>query len=431
MSPVLMVLLLFVVMFIWVFLGVPYVYAIGIAAVLILGVGGFGLPLTVLVRATISTIDSWVWLAVPLFVMLGFTMSASGITKHLVRVASALVGHIRGGLSHVAVVTNTLMAGMSGSILADASATGVLLIPVLKENGYSRGYASAVIACAAMIGPLIPPSMNLIICGVLVDVSILRLWIGGIVPGLMVGASLIIIGFILAKRRGYPVGKWGGIKPLARSTGSASPALVIPIVILGGMRLGVFTPTEAGAAGVVYVLFVAFVIYREMKFKDLLPPIVATVRLTSMVAFVVAVTGSMGYMLAILQAGPIVAKTMLSLTDSPTLFLFLVMGFVLLMGMFMDGIPLMLILIPILVPSAVTYGIDLIHFGLVFSYCILIGSLTPPFGLTMFVTTDIAGASIREYLKDGWPLLAGNILLVFPLILYPPLVTWLPTLVMG
>lgn len=430
MTTLMMVVVMLGIMFALALIGLPFAFAFGTSGVIALLLW-FDFAPAALVSAAVGQVDSWIWLAVPLFLMLGLLMTASGITKRLIDVSWAAVGHIRGGLSHVTVVTNVLMAGMSGSYIADAAATGTILIPPLKEAGYSRGYASAIVACAAMIGPLIPPSINFIIIGTLAEVSILRMWIGGIIPGLMVGAFLMIMGYILAKRKGYPVGKWGGIKPLIRSTGSALPALVIPVVILGGMRLGIFTPTEAGASGVLYVLVVAFFIYREMKFKQLFPPMLQAVKITAGILFILAMANLMGLLLSFMQAGPTVSRAIISFSDNPIIFLFIVSIFLVFMGMFIDGAPLMFIFVPLLTPIARAYGVDLVQFGCLFGYCIITGGLTPPYGLAMFVTNGISGATVGEYIRDGWPLVIGMLLLIIPFILFPQLITWLPTLIMG
>ena len=430
MTTLMMVVVMLGIMFALALIGVPFAFAFGTSGAIALLLW-FDFAPAALVSAAVGQVDSWIWLAVPLFLVLGLLMTESGITKRLIEVSWSTVGHIRGGLSHVTVFTNVLMAGMSGSYIADAAATGSILIPPLKEAGYSRGYASAIVACAAMIGPLIPPSINFIIIGTLAEVSVLRLWIGGIVPGLMVGAFLMITGYIMARRKGYPVVKWGGVKPMLKSTGIALPALVIPIVILGGMRLGIFTPTEAGASGVLYVLVVAFFIYREMKFKQLFPPMLQAVKITAGILFILAMANLMGLLLSFMQAGPTVSRAIISFSDNPIIFLFIVSIFLVFMGMFIDGAPLMFIFVPLLTPIARAYGVDLVQFGCLFGYCIITGGLTPPYGLAMFVTNGISGATVDEYIRDGWPLVIGMLLLIIPFILFSPLITWLPNLVMG
>lgn len=431
MPAIMMAVLMIGIVFILVLIAVPFAFAFGISAAIALLLW-FDFTPAALVIQMVGQVDTWLWLAIPLFLMLGLLMTASGITKRLIDVSLLAVGHIRGGLSHVAVLTNVLMAGMSGSYIADAAATGTILIPSLKEAGYSRGYASTLIACSAMIGTLIPPSITFIIVGVLAEVSILRLWIGGIIPGLMVGAFLMTMGFILAKRRGYAVGeKWGGIKPLIRSTGTALPALVLPIVILGGMRLGIFTPTEAGASGILYGLFVSLFIYRDVKFKQLLPPMLAAVKITSGIMFLLAGATLLSLLLSVMQAGPPVTRALVSVSDNPKIFLFIVTIFLVFMGMFIDSAPLVFIFLPLLAPVAYAYGVDPVQFGVIFGYCIMTGGMTPPYGLAMFITNGISGATVVEYTRDGWPLVVGLLLLNIPLILFPPLTTWLPTLVMG
>ncbi len=426
-----LVALLFGVFLFFTFLGVPIAHAM-LPAIILTLVVGFDIPLTGLANALVRGVDAWIWLTMPLFLMLGNLMNESGITDRLIDFCQEIVGRIAGGLSHVGVLVNILMAGMSGSCSADAGATGAIMIPVLKEKNYPAGYASALISASSIIGPLIPPSLVLIIVGVIGELSILRLWLGGAVLGFILGLGLVITGYIMARRKGFPrMERRSSFKRVVRTGVVATPALVIPVIILGGMRLGVFTPTEAGAVGVVYVVLLGSLVYRKLDFETFRSSAMRTVALTGPLMWIIAMAILFGTVVGRLNVGPPFVQFLVGISENPTTFLFLISAVVLFLGCIMEGAPIILVLFPFLYPAAAAYGIDPIYFGVLFAYLILVGQCTPPVGPSMFITNAIAGCSVQDYVREGWPLLLTQFFLVPLFIFFPALITWFPNLIMG
>ncbi len=412
-------------------LGMPISHSM-LVAVLATLIVGFDIPLTVLSSGLITGIGQWIWLTMPLFLMLGNLMNECGITDKLIDLSQELVGHIAGGLSHVSVLTNVLMAGMSGSCSADAGATGAILIPAMKKAGYPAGYASMLISASSIIGPLIPPSLVLILVGIIGRLSILRLWLGGAVPGLLLGVGLIITGYIMAKRKGFPrMERRPSLKRIVRTGVVATPALAIPVLILGGMRLGIFAPTEAGAAGIVYVLLLGTLAYRKLTMEAFTHSALGTVALIGPLMWIIAIAMLFGTVVARLNVGPPFVEFLVGISESPLVFLILISAVVLFLGCIMEGAPIILILYPLSAPAAEMYGIDPIYFGVLFGYLMLVGQCTPPVGPSMFITNAIANCSMQEYVKEGWPLLLTQFVLVPLFIFFPALITWLPNLIMG
>ena len=410
-------------------LGVPVAFAMGVSITATL-VFILHIPLVVVASHIIDGMNAWIWLTMPLFLMLGNLMNVSGVTEKLISFSRALVGHIPGGLSHIGVLTNVMMAGMSGSSNADAAATGSVMIPAMKKNGYSPGYSAALIGCASLIGPLIPPSMGLIVVAVLMEISVLRLWLGGVVPGFMLGIALMITGYIMARWKGFPRYKRAPIKQMMVTGGVASSALVIPIVILGGMRVGVFTATEAGAVGVVYILLLAFC-YKTFKLKKVEEASWASVKLAGPILWIIASALLFAWVIAVSGAGPVLVDFICRFGISPTAFLLVVNALVLGLGFVIEGFPIIMILVPLLAPVASAVGVNPIQFGLLFHYCVSVGQMTPPVGAGHYIVMGIADCHVDEYVREGWPLLLTVFTLVPPLIFFPQLITWVPDLIMG
>ncbi len=426
-----LIFLLFGIFLFLVALGMPISHAMlpAILAVLLIG---FDIPLTVIPAAMIGAIDVWIWLTMPLFLLLGNSMNQSGITDRLINFSQEIVGRLPGGLSHVGVATNVLMAGMSGSCSADAAATGAIIIPAMKKEGYPAGYASALISASSIIGPLIPPSLGLIIVSVIARLSILRVWLGGAGPGFVLGLGLIITGYLMAKRKSFPrMEQKLSLKRMVKTGGLATPALVIPVIILGGMRLGVFSPTEAGAVGVVYILLVGTLVYRKLKFAGYKEIAMNTVRLTGPLMWIIAMALAFGMVVGRLNVGPPFVEFLTGISDNPYVFLAVVSAVVLFLGCIMEGAPITLILFPFLVPAAEAYGIYPYYFANYFYYHVLVGQVTPPVGPSMFITNAIAKCSIMDYVREGWPLLLTQFLLVPVFMFFPPIINTIPDLVMG
>ena len=421
--------ILFVLFFALIALGMPIAFSMGISAVIVLV---FGLHISAPLVATKmwSSVHSWTWLAIPLFIFLGNLMTVTGITERLVAFSQGLIGHFKGGLSHVSVVTNTLMAGMSGSITADSAAIGSIFGPSMEKAGYPRGYTAGIVAAGAVIGPMIPPSICFILIGGAGDISILRLWLGGAVPGLIIAITLIVAGYIVARQRGYRAEERSTWRQRARTVVPALPALIIPFIIIGGMRLGMFTATEAGAVGAVYAVIVGTIVYREMKLSDMWATLLNSAKAAAKTFFIIATASVFSWVVAVLKADDIIMGIIGSFA-SPLLFLFVVTIIFTILGFFIDGPPLILIFIPLLVPVAEEIGVDPVHFGVVFGLVNLVGALTPPMAIAMYMVCSVTGATVGEYIRDGWPVIVPLFFVILLVILFPQLSLFLPNLIMG
>jgi C4-dicarboxylate transporter DctM subunit len=424
------ILFLFVLVFTFMLIRMPVAFAMGSASLITIVTYDF--PLGLMAGMTLDAIDKWIWIAIPLFILLGTLMNEAGITEKLIDFCDKLLGHVAGGLSHVNVGVSMLLAGMSGSTLADAAGVGKLLIPSMKKQGYSGGYSAAMTAISAVIGSIIPPSINFIIVGTLADISILRMWFGGIVPGIIIGLFLIVGGYVVCKRRRYtPVRRRASIREVAHSTYYAIPALIVPIVLMGGMRIGVFTPTEAGAAGVVYITCVGFLVYRGLNIRSLAQATWDCGITSGAILWLIAMGTLFGMVLHLCHASDIATKYFLGMTQNKIIFLLVLDAILLIMGCIMEIMAVILIMLPIAAPMAAAFGIDPVHFGVLFGFITVVGQSTPPIGLTLYITVGIAGCSVEEYVREGWvlwiPMVAAILLFTF----CPELILWVPNLIMG
>lgn len=375
-------------------------------------------------------VNSFVLLAVPFFILMGNLALVSGVTQRLVDAASAWVGHVRGGLAHVSVIVNTIMAGMSGSDLADAAATGGLLIPAMRKAGYPPAYAASIIAGAATIGPLVPPSIAFIIFASASNTSVGRLFLGGAIPGLVLALFLMIQAYFVARRQNYPRTQQATFRQKLRATWISVPVLLIPVWVLGSILYGIATPTEAAVLGVVAVLVIGGLFYRSLRTSDIGKEVVACIQTTAEIFLVIGAASAFARLLALYGAADLITTWTVGLTSEPLFFLLGVNVLFLILGCFIDTIPILLIFVPLLMPTVQQLGIDPIHFGVVTVFNLLIGLVTPPYGLTMFVVCRIAGISIVEFWRFFWPIF---LVLVFTLLLvtiFPPFATFLPNLLM-
>lgn len=412
-------------------LNVPIPFSLGLAAAAAL-LSLPGVTLEVIVQRMFFGLDSFVILSVPLFLLLGELMEASRITDRLVDFAQVLVGRLRGGLGHVSVVTNMLMAGISGSGTADAAATGVVLIPAMTKAGYGGPFSAALVGAAATIGPIIPPSIIMIIYASISTVSVARLFIGGVVPGLIMGASLMVVTALIARRRRIPSGEWANLREVLRATLRASLVLVMPLIIVGGILGGVFTTTESAGIGCLYALLLSVLVYRTVSLKDL-PPIFRRAALsTGKVMFVLATASAFSWILA--RGGVPAQLTRLPFFGDaarPWQVLLALNVLLLILGCLMEAIAILLIVTPMILPIAARAGIDLVHLGVVMSFNLTIGLITPPFGSIMFVVCGIGRCTITEFAREALPFIVILILALGLITYVPGLVLVLPNLVMG
>jgi len=429
-----MLFLLFAIMLAFMLLGMHIGVAMVASSLLYLAVhlsDTLSLPLSVIPQKMTYAVDSFPLLAVPLFMLAGELMSAGGITVRIVRFATALVGWITGGLAHVVIVVNMIMAGMSGSAVADAAATGSVLIPAMVKARFPPPFAAAVTAAAATIGPIIPPSIPFVLIGTIAQVSIGRLFLGGAVPGVIMGVFLMVAAYWVAKRQGYAVEQRASVREMVAAFWPAIPALLMPLIIMGGILSGITTPTEAAVLGVVYAGFLSVVVYRELSLRDVYR--ICWRMGSSTAAIMLTISGAvlLGFVATAEQMGPKLIKFFLSLSTDPYMVLFIINVALLILGWVMEPVPIILLTVPIFFPVLTKLGLDPIHLGVVMTLNLMIGLLTPFVGLNVFITAAIAAVPVVQVARALVIFIVVLILVLFLISYVPWLVTWLPNLVFG
>lgn len=410
-------------------LGIPIAFVLGLTSFVALLYSG-NIPLLLMPKEMFSGTDSFPLLAVPFFMLAGNLMNTGGITKRLVNFCNILLGYVRGGLALVNIVASMFFAGITGAAAADASAIGSILIPAMTEEKYDRDFSAAVTAAASTMGPIIPPSIPMIIFGAIAELSVGALFLAGIIPGIMIGFSLMGVAYFISRKRGYPKEKIKSIKEFFIGLKDAFLALLMPAIIMGGILGGIFTPTEAAVVAVVYAFIVSFFIYREMRWKDLPKVLIDSVVTTSILMLVIGNSAIFGWILANQQVPQAVAQIFLSISNNKWVILFLVNIFLLFVGTFMETTASLIILTPILFPLAVKVGIDPIHFGLVMVLNLVIGLITPPLGVCLFIACSIAKITLEQIVKAILPFLIAAISVLFIVTYIPELSLWIPRMIM-
>ncbi len=361
-------------------------------------------PINIAIQRVIAPTQNVALLAIPLFIMLGTLMSFTGIASRMLKLADLLVGKMTGGMAQANIVLSLLMSGMSASNLADAAMTSRMLVPEMVKNGYSKGFAAAVTAASSLVTPIIPPGIALIIYALLANVSVGQMFLAGILPGFMIAFLLMIVTYIISKKRGYKPTRetW----PTARETGSALfqawPALLLVVAVIGGIRANIFTPTEAGAFAVLFVLFIGFLIYREMRPNHVFSALVETGKTTGSVMLVIMASSALAWVFSLEQVGQSLAANIVALELNP-LMLLLVMNVLFLgLGTIIEGTALMIVLVPILMPTVLAAGIDPVHFGIILIINLSIGTLTPPVGTVMLVVCNITKVKVGEFIRESF-----------------------------
>jgi C4-dicarboxylate transporter DctM subunit len=389
------------------------------------------IPLTLVPQQMYGGADSTVLQAVPFFLLAGVLMEQGGISRRLVNLAHAMVGSLRGGLAVVSVLASMFFAGISGSAAADSAAVGSVMIPAMERRGYARDFSAALIACAGTIGTMIPPSIPMIIYGVATGTSIGALFIAGAVPGVLMGLALIAHCIAVSRRRGYAGEPTSGSGGLWRSGREALPALLMPIIVVGGILGGVFTPTEAAAVAVFYSLLLGRAVYRELRWRDIPAALVQTGVATGVVMFIIATSTLFSWILARQAIPARLAAAFMSVSDDPTVFLLMANVLLLLVGTVMETVPSIIIFAPVLLPLVKQLGIDPVFFGVLMVVNLSLGLASPPSGATLFVSTAIAGERLGRVARAVWPLLASMVAILLLLTFVPSLVLLLPRLIYG
>ncbi|MCK8462886.1 TRAP transporter large permease [Aliiroseovarius sp. S1339] len=411
---------------IFVLIGVP----IGVAMIFV-SMGYFyytGMGVSFAMQRMVDGLNSFPLLAVPLFILAAGVLNSAGITHHLFGFARSLVGHVTGGLGHVNVLASLFFSGMSGSALADAGGLGKMEIEAMREAGYDDDFAGAVTAASSMIGPLVPPSITMVLYGVIANVSIGKLFLGGIIPGVMCAAALMVMVWFIARKRNYPRDPRSSAGEIGILFVKSLPALATPVVIVGGIFSGLFSPTEAAAITVLYAIMIDLIFYRELTFRKLWDTIYETTATSASIATIVAGVGLLSFIMAREQAPQQIATFFLSIADSPLTFLIAVNVMIFFLGCFIEALVILLVVVPILVPVAMGFGIDPVHFGIITVLNLMISILTPPMGMALFVVAQVGDIPYQRLAKAILPWLIPPFVVLILVCAFPILSTGLPSL---
>ena len=413
-----------------VLVSVPVTMAIGAAVLAALLVAGFADQLYVLPLMVLEGVENPALLAVPLFIMAGNLMNATGVTDKIFNFAMALVGHLRAGLAQVNVVASMIFAGVSGSAVADIAGLGMVEIKAMRERGYPVDFSAALTVASATIGPIIPPSISLVIYAHLSNTSVARLFLAGIVPGILIGIALMAFNRAMAMSRDFPREPRASLRQVLRTAIDGIAALIAPGIILGAIVTGYTTATEAGVLACAYSLLLG-ALYRTLNVKKLVKALTDTTKVTAMIMMIVGFSHVMGWVLAIEQIPQAMAEAVLLTTTDRNVFLLLMIFFLLAIGCVVEGVPAKLILIPILIPIVDQFGIDRVHFGLIIVYALLLGLATPPMGVGIYIMVGITGKPFEVLTMAFLPFMVPLVIVLFMITYIPQLTLWLPNLVMG
>ncbi len=409
-------------------IGTPIAFCLGVAS--FATVLYMGLPPLVVFQRLNSGMSIFSLLAIPFFIYAGDLMVRGGIAQKIVAFAASLIGHVRGGLGQVNIVTATLFGGISGSAVAEAAAVGGLMIPQMKARGYGTDYAVNVTSMAALIALLIPPSHNMIIYSISAggQISIADLFTAGIIPGILLALSLMVTAYIVARRRGYPTEPFPGFAMVLHLLAVALPGLLLIAIIFGGVRSGVFTATESSCIAVLYALLVTVFVYRQMTWEGFVHATMGAVRTTAMVLLIIGMAAAFSWLMAFLKVPAALVASMNAVSENPLVILLLLNLIMLLLGTFMDMGPTIIIVTPIFLPVAQAYGIDPVHFGVIMILNLGIGLNTPPVGAAQFVACAVGKISVWEAMRSIWPFYGAGIVVLGLVTYIPALSLWLPAL---
>ncbi|TCO76915.1 TRAP transporter large permease [Marinisporobacter balticus] len=424
-----MVLVLFFSFLVLLFLGIPVAFSLGLSSFIY--VLSADIPLIIIPQKMYTGIDSFVLLCIPGFVLAGNLMNRGGITERIIDFSNALVGHIRGGLGLANIGASMIFAGISGTALADTASIGAIMIPAMEKEGYEVDFSAAVTASSSTIGPIIPPSLPMIIAGTLTGISVSKLFVAGAIPGFLLGIGLMIVSYYISRKRKHPKGARKSVKEIGKTFYGAFWAILMTIVILVGILGGIFTPTEASAVAVVYALVVGLFIYKELKIRDLPKIIVESMVTTASIMILVGFASLFAWIMASEQIPQMVADLMLGISNNKYVILILVNLLLLFVGTFMETISALLILFPVLLKVVTAVGVDPIQFAIIAVLNLVIGLTTPPVGVCLFVASSIGKISLGKIAKAILPFLAVSLVVLVLVTFVPQISLFLPNLLYG
>lgn len=411
-------------------LGIPISFSLLLTSLALILYEG-SLPLLIIAQRLSNSLDSFPLLAIPLFILAAEIMNVSGATERIFKLANALVGHITGGLAHVNVLASMLFSGMSGSAVADASGLGMIEIKAMNDQGYSKSFSAAVTAASSTIGPIIPPSVPMVIYGVISGTSIGALFLAGAVPGVIMGIAMMIIIYFIARKHELNIkSKLPGWRKLSKIVLESFPAMLLPVIILGGIWGGVFSPTEAASVAVFYSLFLGIFIYRNIKIKEVPRIFIEAGHTTASIMLIVAAASLYGWLVSVEQIPQIIQQGLLSISQSPIILMLIINVILLIMGMFMELIAILTIAVPVFLPVLTALGIDPVFFGVIAVLNLMIGLLTPPFGLNIFIVQKISSAPFAAIVRETIPFIIVLVCTLLLLVFFPNIVMWLPNLLL-
>jgi len=424
-----MLTLCLVLLLVMIVIGSPIAYVIGLPVTLII-LFTTEVPLKIVPQMMTAAVNSFPLMAIPFFLLAGNLMNISGVTRRIFNFAQALVGHVSGGLGHVSVVASMIFAGMTGSAVAEAGGLGVVELEAMTKRGYDVDFSAGVIVAAATIGPVIPPSVIFVLYGVLGEVSIGALFLAGFIPGILMGLSLMVRVYLISRRRNYPVFPRATLREIWRAFKSSFFALLTPVIIIGGMLSGIFTPTEAAVVAVLYAIILGMLVYRELTLPELWKTLRMTGLQTACVMIITATAVVLGWVLTRSQFSQALSDFVLGITRNPNLILLLLNIFLLISGCFIEVIAALIIYTPVIMPLLKAVGIDPVHFGVVMTLNLMIGLLTPPFGMGLYVVQKIAQIPFERMVRAAAPFILPLIIVLLLITYFPDLCLFLPRLIL-
>lgn len=411
-------------------LNAPVPFALGISSALAIWLGS-GQTLMIIPQRIVPALDSFALLAIPLFILTGEILNTGGMARRMVRLANALVGHVNGGLAHANILASMLFGTISGSASADTAAIGPILIPAMTQSGYDKRFATVVTITSSPLGVIIPPSIIMVLYGWLSGASVARMFAAGVIPGILIGFGLMGLSHYISRVNHYGMKRPFEWKELLQAAWEALPAILMPVVVLGGILGGIFTPTEAAAIAVAYGVIVAGFVYRELKLQHIPEMLRRTCLTTGGVMLLIAFAATFGWIMTAERVPFLITQFFLQFIQTPTLVLMLVMALCIVLGMFLTPTSALIILVPILQPVARLYGIDIVHLGIILIATLAMGHFTPPVGLSLFIGSGISGIPIADLIRPLMPFIVVMLAVVMVIALMPGLIWFLPNLLFG